>query len=222
MSLCPPARCGCSFQSDTLEIERAASGLVTIEMPDAYANAYPVFTFLDASERDASIPAPVEGMECWLRTPNEKYRYNGSTWRLIFASNGFATTLNGIGWTLGNGTTFGWYVLREEVVTFACGVVFGTTSTYGAGSPNLALPPFPASTEYSMGVSSRWMLESVFVDATGGQYSGKGVIQTSTVVIPIVANTAATYLVDNTISSAIPFTWAVSDQLVVQGEYLRA
>lgn len=84
MSLCRPSRCGCSFASDTLDITNPAAGIVQIELSDAYADAWPIFTFLNTTERDAELPVGVrqEGMEAFTRTDRTKYRFSGGAWRM--------------------------------------------------------------------------------------------------------------------------------------------
>lgn len=128
MSLCPPARCGCAFDSVTLDINVAASGLVQIEMPDAFVGAYPIFTFADAAERDAEITSPQEGMEATLRTPNEKWRHDGSTWRCVHRPLTAYTPTIASGFTLGSGTNVGWNVRHGDMVTA------GGKLSFGAGS----------------------------------------------------------------------------------------
>lgn len=221
MSLCPQSRCGCSFDTTTLDITRAASGLVTIDMPDAYEFAYPIYTFLDDIERDAEITSPQEGMECWLRSVDEKYRHDGTDWVLIYASNGYSPTLGGSGWGLGSGTAFGWYVVRESMVAFAAGFIFAGDSTFGAGAPEISLP-FTPSTEYSLGIDSRWVLNSALVDANGNQFNGRARILSTGAAQVLVNRSDATYLSDATPTSTVPFTFASGDQIAAHGEYMRA
>ncbi|MCD6056576.1 MAG: hypothetical protein K0R44_48 [Thermomicrobiales bacterium] len=143
MSLCPSSRCGCSFDSDTLEISRAASGLVTIEMPDAYADAYPVFVFLNEAERDAELPSPEEGMEARMRATDVKYRYTGSAWRIIYQPiTAYTPTFSGVVSALGAVTVAARYWREGDTVhytgRFALGA--GTTFTAGLNLFRLTLP----------------------------------------------------------------------------------
>lgn len=60
--------------SDAANIETATHN--AIELIDKRINA----VFTSTSARDVAIPAPTEGMECYVTATGEKYLYNGTLW----------------------------------------------------------------------------------------------------------------------------------------------
>lgn len=215
MSLCPSARCGCAFDSATLDIARASDGRITIDLPDAYSDAWPIFTFLDTAERDAEIPSPEEGMECWTRTDNRKYRCDvAGSWRLVAARGTYTPTL--AVWGAGAATLTGRYLVTEGWCIFgAVCVLAGDTTT--VGQPTLSLPPFAPLSDVHTGNANRGHARGTYSDATGGTYSGAAFI--TTVAVPLVWTTSAAHAADANLSATVPFTWAVNDSLEVRGGY---
>lgn len=154
MSLCRPARCGCSFDSDTLDISNPSAGIVQIEMPASLAGANPIRVFLDATERDAEIPAPTEGVYCHLRSTDDLMRHNGTSWE--YAISGMKT------WTpiwnaavstpsIAGGSLVGRYQVVGKKMHFHIILNFGSTTNGGAGFYSFSMPAgftYPAFEQY--------------------------------------------------------------------------
>lgn len=131
----------------------------------------------------------------------------------------FAATLAGTGWAIGNGTITVAYCKIGRTVYYKGGVVFGTTSTYGAATaPIIGLPGIAVNStlQSNMGggvtTSSTVGGTAVFVDSSATQ---------GYAVIPVYSNTLGgisfsvlgTNGIMTAATSTVPFTWATGDQI---------
>jgi hypothetical protein len=214
MSLCLPRSCGCSISSDTLEVARSGEGF-TIEMPDAYAGAYPLFIFLNTAERDAELTAPVEGMEAWTRTDNKKWRHDGTTWKVIRAPEA-STGISSGSITLGTGGISDFfYRIQEDLVYFVYRMVLGTGGSL-SGNPSLSLP-----------VAARGQATGSRMTGEAGMYDNSASTIYAGIWDLVSAGTALqVYRADGggafALSATNPFTWAVNDELWAAGVYPKA
>lgn len=215
VTLCPPARCGCAFDTDTLQISRTSSGRTSIDLPPAYVGSYPGFIFLDAAERLAEIPAPEEGMESWLRATDDKWRHDGTAWRLIGKTGTYTPVL--AGWTLGSGgSVVGRYSRAVANVEFEIVLTLGTGFAISAAL-FLGLPFSAANVVTSFRNAARVS----FHDVGSQVYAGTAVIQGATDVGVHVLGTGGTYATATTDPTAsIPFSWVAGDQVTVMGGYV--
>lgn len=138
MSICGGPRCACTIRSNTLSVVDNGR-IIQLELAAA-ANSFPTYNFLDAAERDSQIITPVEGMEAYLRTPNEKSRYNGTAWRTIFkARTSFTPNMSTTGITVGLGTLTCWYSRDGDEVHYNGRFIFGA----GSGVIGMVTIPLP-------------------------------------------------------------------------------
>lgn len=109
---------------------------------------------------------------------------------------------------LGNGTITGVYERKGRMVSVQIHLTMGSTTTFGTGGWSFSLPPnIPApGTGNSIG-------SALLNDATGNVYPATSFLAATT--ISVFAGGSASQ-----ITSAIPFTWATSDQLFIGIEYV--
>jgi hypothetical protein len=208
--LCLPRRCGCALHSTTLTV----AGTGSVESP-YHLDLAPtqlgerLRIVADAAARDALLPAPTDGTEAYLTTPNQLTRYVDGAWRIVGQpTTAFTPTITGI--TVGNGTLAAWYGRNEDVVSYQGRFIFGTTSVATGTLGPISLPvPSPPSTrqtgEAGLFDNSTAVIHPVTVDvltATPGLYLER---QTGT----------TTFFV----TSTAPFTWAVGDELYWNVDY---
>ena len=112
--------------------------------------------------------------------------------------------------TQGNGVLTAKCKMNGSLVTGRVEFVFGSTSSMGS-VPTLVLPITVATygAITPIGISR-------MKDATGGNAATGGILTNG---IFIVYNGSGTYDVGDTLSSTVPFTWAVSDQLSASFSY---
>jgi hypothetical protein len=142
VSLCTPTRCGCSITSDTLSVVNYGD-VINLEVAAA-ANSYPTFNFLDAAERDSELASPLKGWEAWLRSTNQKTRYNGTQWRIIAqprtAFVPSALTLPP-GFVVAGGSLSLFYSRANDDVFYNGRFVFGAGSAFNGGYFPIPVPP---------------------------------------------------------------------------------
>jgi hypothetical protein len=127
----------------------------------------------------------------------------------------YTPTLGGTGWAIGNGTAAGAYCQIGKIVHFRARIVFGSTSTAGAGaSPTFTIPVASA------GAGSVWPITGRILDASASAIYLICWQPVSTTVCQL--NTIGTNGLQGQINSAAPFTWAVSDELMLTGTYEAA
>jgi hypothetical protein len=126
----------------------------------------------------------------------------------------FTPTFAGL--TLGNATTIGQYCQIADTTFFRVKVTFGSTTSFTA-AVDLTLPTTPVgySTFDFMNVLCQYYDSSatIFSPSPGNINIG------GTSVRLLVMNVSATYPTVTDINAGIPFTWAATDTLTVQGSY---
>lgn len=157
----------------------------------------------------------------WYRTDIDQFKVyqNGIVTSLIEGTEGawvsYVPVLGGTGWAIGNGTAIGAYCQIGKVVHFRARIVFGSTSTAGASaSPTLTIPVASA------GAGSVWPITGRILDASTSFIYLIGWQPVSTTVCQL--NTIGTNGLQGQINSATPFTWTVSDELMLTGTYEAA
>lgn len=216
MSLCRPARCGCAFASSTLDITQTASGVVTIESPDAAASAWPIRTFLNVAELVATITSPQEGMEAWLRSTNQKVRYNGTGWLLVgHPRTNYTPTLLDI--TLGSGgLNLGSYWVSEDTCHVRTHLKLGSGGAFVvSGQARLGIPPIEPARPASM----RLIGNSHYYDQSAARiYAASNEIDFQDNIVLYSPGDLAQFGVH----ASSPFTWATQDEVWLIIDYAHA
>ena len=129
----------------------------------------------------------------------------------------YTPTLTNI--TLGNGTVVASYIQQGKTVHFKIKLTHGTTTVAGTGTL-YTLPVTASSSAYTASVAGGSNLGLATADdASGSTYLGTTSLVSVTTVGAYFENTSGSYSVLNKQTSAIPFTWATSDVLVLTGVY---
>jgi hypothetical protein len=136
----------------------------------------------------------------------------------LLAWTSYTPTIGGAGWALGNATVTGLYCQLGKTVQFAIRVVFGSTSTFGAGRPTLSLPV----TATSAAGNFDFLTDVAYFDNSATlRYLGAADFSTTSVDL-FVWGSAGTYVSSLGVTSAVPFTWASTDVIYVSGTYEAA
>lgn len=125
-------------------------------------------------------------------------------------------TLTGL--TLGNGARTAVYSRTGRTIHYYLKVVFGSTSAV-TGAVQFTLPVAP-----SAGRTANADMPSTvqFLDFGTAQFGGTTVWASGSTLDIKVWSAAGTYLVTANLSATIPFTWAISDVVIVTGTYESA
>jgi hypothetical protein len=184
-----------------------------------YIGKQVVMTFASTAARDSALAAVLrEGMLTYQTDTNTVTYYTGAAWRMIFRdATTYTPALGGAGWSLGNGTATGRYSISDGWVHFGAVITFGSTSAYAATQPTISLPQ-TAITDANTGAPSRALINAVLFDATGASHVGRGLLAATTVT-PLVGAVSGSFIIDNNVSSTVPFTWTTSDIMTVAGSY---
>ena len=130
----------------------------------------------------------------------------------------YTPAIGGAGWALGNASVTGLYCKIGKIVHFAIRVVFGSTSTYGAGRPTLTLPV----TATSAAGNFDFVTNVAYFDASA-TVRNQGTADFSTTNVDLfVWGSAGTYVNALGVTNAVPFTWTTSDVIYVSGTYEAA
>jgi hypothetical protein len=119
-------------------------------------------------------------------------------------------TTTGTAPSLGNGTLSGTYCRHGKLIWVKIALVAGSTTTFGTGQFQFALPVTAQDTTDS--------LAAVLVDSSTQFYSAVGILKSTGLV-------TATWTGDVSAggpSGTTPFTWAVNDQVRISGWYLAS
>ena len=145
--------------------------------------------------------------------------YGGANFRVKLSNvpakawTSFTPTLTGV--TIGGGTLAGSYVQIGKTIHFRASLTLSTTTITGAVSFSLPVTAAAAVNSTPVGLSR-------MIDANGSQYIG-AIVATSTTTVQVRAlNAASTYLLENPLSSTVPFTWADGDVISIEGTYEAA
>ena len=129
-------------------------------------------------------------------------------------------SLDGAGWTLGNGTQTAYYTKIGKLIFFSIDFTLGSTSAMGNGT-------FPLPVTASMiginvvknAIGTGWT-DDISTSANNSPIIVR--LETSTTGRAIVQNAAGTYLTTAGLSVGTPFTWATGDNIYAQGTYWEA
>jgi len=116
--------------------------------------------------------------------------------------------------TLGDGTLACAYARIGKTVICRISFVLGSTSAMGTG-PAFSLPVTAAASNVSP-------VSVLIVDSGTTSYSGFAYLSSTTSVVITVLNATATYLNYVTITSTVPMTWVVGDQIYLTIAYEAA
>jgi hypothetical protein len=141
-----------------------------------------------------------------------------STGKGLIAWQSYTPTIGGAGWALGNATVTGLYCQIGKTVHFAIRVVFGSTSTYGAGRPTLSLPVTATSAAGNFDFVTN---VAYFDNSATVRYQGTADFSTTNVDL-FVWSASGTYVSSLGVTSAVPMTWGTSDVIYVSGTYEAA
>ena len=137
----------------------------------------------------------------------------------LLAWQAYTPVLSGTGWAIGNGTRTGYYVKLGKIVHFQIRIVFGSTSTFGAGArPELTLPVTAATVSSNIDFVTN---VAYFDNSASSRYLG-GCDFTTTTVDLFSWGSAAAYVTSFGTTSTVPFTWASTDVIYVAGTYEAA
>jgi hypothetical protein len=122
----------------------------------------------------------------------------------------YTPTLAGTGWAIGDGTIQGFYSQIGKNVAFRIRIIFGSTSTFGAGEPTVTLPVSTANIGFPI--------------FAGGRYQDISLGASANAAALIEDNGNRIFLrywnTDNQMtasSSTAPWTWAASDVIIING-----
>lgn len=132
---------------------------------------------------------------------------SATTWK------SFTPVLSGSTWAIGNGVLVGTYSKIGKTVHFSIELIFGSTSVYGTGTPQISITP--------AGVTSGAVAGTAFNatytdDSTGNRYAGRGVLQLGSLGAPHMYTLASPM---TTLTDTVPFTWATGDSIAMTGTY---
>lgn len=120
--------------------------------------------------------------------------------------------------TVGNGSTYGYYVQIGKIVIGRIRLVLGSTSSIGS-SPTVTIPV----TAGGGGSQNGNVVGScTLLDSGTAYYRGNVRIASSTTLQVVAANAAGTYLTDADLSSTVPFTWTNTDEIAATFVYEAA
>lgn len=125
----------------------------------------------------------------------------------------YTPTLGGAGWALGDGTISGRYWRLGNTVHYTAVVVFGSTSTFGAGAtPTITLP-------FEQYAGRQSQCDAFATDSGTGFYTLSGRTDTTTVQLYVPGTNGA---LGSGVRNNTPFTWAATDIIEVTGTYEAA
>jgi len=140
--------------------------------------------------------------------------YDGTGW-VVMAEPPSTYTPTTSGLTVGGGGTVEGSRHRSDgFVDFWVRITLGTAPTMGALVVGLPFAYQGSANDVESGTSS------FFYDASGIlRFAGSAYATTTTTVTPTAVDASGTYARNVNLSSTIPFTWAVSDVVIVSGRY---
>lgn len=126
----------------------------------------------------------------------------------------FASTVTiNSGLTLGNGTAVSRFSISNGKMYFRGLITFGSTTSIST-SPNIATPIAIAMSSAAYTTASTDIgLTTYYDQSTGSSYPSTVRFQSTTSLLLVVSNVAATYPVQNALSATVPFTWTTSDTI---------
>jgi hypothetical protein len=128
----------------------------------------------------------------------------------------YSPTISGTGWAIGNGTIVAAYCQIGNMVHFRIRVIFGSTSTFGTTGMVTQLPSASAVSDFV-----DHALHGVAYDASAATYYLLNARLQGTGSVMLMAVTSASGALGPVIST-VPFTWATTDQIRIDGTYEAA
>lgn len=172
-----------------------------------------VMSFGGTAARGSAIATPVEGMLTFLEDSDIYQSYTAGAWVTVADGTGYTTfTPTWSGLTTGNGTyAYSKYKVIGKTAFIGVRFIFGSTSAI-TGNLEMDLP-----TNLRRTTSDAPSLATgIFRDQSISAFSQAVVIPSpsSRQTFLLRANNASgTYLTSTNLSSTIPFTWAVNDEI---------
>lgn len=184
--------------------------------------------FASASTRNATLTAPVAGMQAWLNDTKQLTVYDGTQWLIaVTATAGMQS------WTptwstdtgqhlpvFGNADVRCKFMQLGPAVFFNMWIEFGSTTSFGAGVTTgdnwrFSLPKAPNVTSITVGTCH------LFVGSLTRAVSGPALINSSGFLNLYIGSGPSNGNVANggVVDSLSPFTWGSGDRLSVVGQY---
>lgn len=116
--------------------------------------------------------------------------------------------------TLGNGTSVGAYIQIGKTVHFRWTFTYGSSGSAVGTAPTFTLPVAPT----GMTANGGWMYGQAY-DASGQGYPICAVYVSSSTMLLKCFNATFTYVLNDTITATVPFTWANGDIIQISGTY---
>lgn len=177
-----------------------------------------VMRFLNATDRSARFPSPVEGDLSYLAAEDRYEWYTGSAWATIFFPGQWTTytptwgVTGGTSSTIGNGTLLGRYQQTGQTVHFIAQITMGSTTTYSATQWTLSLPVTARVTSTMIPI-----FNGRIADATpGSAWGAQAAVEPSGNTVSLEAQ--GTTNVEG-MRQGFPITFAVNDVVTIQGTY---
>jgi hypothetical protein len=155
----------------------------------------------------------------WYRTDIDQFKVyqNGIVTSLIEGTEGawtsYVPVVSGTGWAIGNGTRSGAYCRFGKTIHFRASIIWGSTSTFGAGILTVTLPVANISTTANLNFNVGYF-------DSGTLYVGNNNYQTvSTIGLLAVTNSVGAL---GAVTSTSPFTWGSGDIVYISGTYESA
>jgi hypothetical protein len=211
--------------SDILVTESATQGLANKTLQSPTINApiitNPTITVDTISEFTSANGVTVDGLnikDSRLNTNNSvpnNALINTGTFGSSWAWADWSPTLTNLS---GGTLTFAKFTQQGKTVRFRLKYVLAGAGVAGAVTFTL---PVTAATQY--GTSNHQIGEGILDDGGATFYQGVCFLAASTTIATIrVLNASATYATYTALSSTVPFTWASTDVIQIQGEYEAA
>ncbi len=196
--------------SEAIDTDTLLAG--TAKLSDAGLVTNPTLQF--GAGLDSGIFVPATDTLGFVINDIEIFRLT-STGITGLAYTAYTPTLAGI--TIGNGTINGRYIRLGDRVMGRVTITFGSTTTM-SGTVTVALP-FDNDSNYG---TNHPIGRCFFSDANSTDYIGTFLLGTNVGNVNVI-NATATYAYNSgSISSTVPFTWASTDQILIQFEYEAA
>lgn len=180
-----------------------------------------VMKFLNATDRSARRPSPVEGDLAYLAAEDRYEWYTGSGWETIFFPGQWTTytptwgVTSGTPSTIGNGTLSGRYQRTGQTVHVVAQITMGSTTTYSTTQWTLSLPITARVAPTLVPVLNGRIADASPASAWGAQAGVDASGNTVSLEAQGTTNVEA-------LRQGFPITFAVNDVVTVQGTYEAA
>ncbi|WP_282203898.1 hypothetical protein [Kitasatospora fiedleri] len=179
--------------------------------------------FANATSRNAALPSPVAGMECWLTAEGRKEVYDGSTWRPYAPAPGLWTPFVPV-WTatvaspvLGdNGVLTSRWTKIGRLVIWNGQLTLGSLSNGGTGLWHLTVPVAPASAAPGF---TQWRGECSYFKPGDNDYLGHVIITPGSTIADFVVKTGSNAQSTSNVSNTVPVAAASGNVLTWEIQY---